>query len=174
MKKVILAATLAATIGSTFALDLGGSTPAKSQPLAHLPHDYNSTATIVKFNMDLDLVNGDDDIYFQGGKRVVEEDLDKTKIFCEIDTDEVIGVSNPKSSIKKGEKRIVKDIEEQYHSSTHSYEVDLDLSASEYAFIDELECTIPAANMRDILVKDLLEVTGGAITLEYLSLETFK
>jgi hypothetical protein len=163
MKKIILAAALTVTIGTTFALDSGVSTPAGTQPLAHLPHDYNSTATIVKFNMDLELTNGDDDIYFQGGK-----------IYCEIDTDEVVGVSSPKVSIKKGETRIVKDVQEQYHSATHSYEVDLDLSASEYAFIDELECSIPASNMRDILVKDLLEVTGGAITLEYLSLETFK
>jgi hypothetical protein len=174
MKKIILAAALTVTIGTTFALDSGVSTPAGTQPLAHLPHDYNSTATIVKFNMDLELTNGDDDIYFQGGKRVIEQDLDKTKIYCEIDTDEVVGVSSPKVSIKKGETRIVKDVQEQYHSATHSYEVDLDLSASEYAFIDELECSIPASNMRDILVKDLLEVTGGAITLEYLSLETFK
>jgi hypothetical protein len=174
MKKLILTGALLAAFGTSFAHEGGFPFPSEGQPLAHLPHSYNSTATIVKFNMDLELLNGDDDIYFQGGKRVAEEELDKSMIFCEIDTDEVEGASYQKTKISKGEKRIIKSIDQQYHSSTHTYEVDLDLSASEYAFIDELECSIPATNMRDILVKDLLEVTGGAITLEYLSLETFK
>ena len=175
MKKLILIGAIFGSLG-IFAHDTASSrsVPGDTQPLAHLPHDYNSTATIVRFNQDLKLMNGDDDIYFQDGKRVEEHQLDKSRIYCEIDTDEIEGSTYQKDTIKKGETRIVKDIEQQYHSTSHTYEVDLDLSASEYAFIDELECSIPATNMRNILVKDLVEVTGGAVTLEYVSLETFK
>ena len=175
MKKLILIGAIFSSLG-IFAHESTSlpSVPADTQPLAHLPHSYNSTATIVRFNQDLKLLNGDDDIYFQDGKRVEEHQLDKSRIYCEIDTDEVEGLTYQRNTIKKGESRIVKNIKQQYHSTSHTYEVDLDLSASEYAFIDGLECSIPATNMRNILVKDLIEVTGGAVTFEYISLETFK
>jgi hypothetical protein len=124
---------------------------------------------IITFKRDLPLLprmDGkiDDDIYFQDGKRVQEEELDKTRLYCGIDTD---FESNVGKTIKKGQKLLIREVNEKVHFDLGIYSISIEfLMDGLNEEIDDLDCELPLSKAKGITVKDVLETTGNAVEFE--------
>lgn len=150
--------------------------PANDDDLVRWFHsDFERSYFVVAtFKKDLPLwpsQNGeiDDDVYFQDGKRVREEDLDKSKIFCEIDTD---FESNLGKVISSGQKLLIREVKEKVHFEKGIYSVSIEFYMDGLnEEIDDLDCDLPLSEAKDIKVKDILDVTGNVIKFESMSLK---
>jgi len=153
------------------------SIPADGQAdLRHLPSIEDSWRSVGQVTFKKELIQSihsdgtvEDDFYFQGGKRVERSEIDRTRLFCEIDTDK--SYNDGYLPIKKGSRRVIKKIEENVDFQNGTYEVDMDLSLSERDSIDSIECSLPLDGAYSILVSHLTDAFGDHVEISTIELE---
>jgi hypothetical protein len=181
MKKMITSLLLLSSV-SALAYDMdsmkihGLDTKSKS--------NYTSLITRVTLNKDLSLdLSQDDDLYFQNGKVVKEEDIDESQSFCQLDTDvekdnytaQNTSVNNGILLMKKGLIRAIESVNVTPNFDKELIEYDINfirsVVKSTNEAVDELECSVPMTIKKVLTVKDVKEITGNAFSFDILNIE---
>ncbi len=155
----------------------------------------NSSAMVsrIRFNKNVLVKNGEDDVWFQGGEMFHNrKDIDRSMVFCKLDTDEdeLSGLSwhndlplkktNHGIVIKAGMKRAIGSINERLTKGPMpddvlEYDIYISFIQDELNhmgnFVDDLRCQIPISSLKVLTAGDLKEITGGVLTVDSINIE---
>lgn len=184
LKKSILALTIALTSLSGFAGELNDEV--KLSQLSPIGGQYyKALVSRVKFNQEVLVVKGEDDVWFQEGRMIhSREDVDSSKAYCKLDTDEEDKLSGNEMfytesedgvTIKAGAKRAVEKVSSEVLQNPTRYAIDIEFlnDGLGYAgnFIDDITCVTPASDLRELTVGDLRSITGGVLSVDNINVE---